>query len=94
MATVRLSKKFSIQIPDVIRGGLMAVGAAMLTVIQQSVQNNEWDFNWKFMATTAVSTFVVYLAKNGLFEPAKIVTTVDTNAKAVNATEKIKDAVQ
>lgn len=93
MATVRLSQKYSIQVPDIIRGGLLAAGAAVLTVVQESLQKGELNFNWKVIATTAVSTLVAYLLKNGLFEPAKVITTVDTNTKAQNATEKIKEVV-
>lgn len=93
MANVRLSKKFSLQIPDVVRGALLAVGAALLTAIQQSLQNDTITLSWKMMATTAVSTLVVYLVKNGVFEPAKVITTTDTNLKAENASDKIKEVV-
>lgn len=93
MANVRLSKKFTLQVPDVIRGALMAVGAALLTAIQQSLQNDEITLSWKYMATTALSTLVVYLVKNGVFEPAKVITTASSNLKAENAAEKINEVV-
>ena len=93
MATVRLSKKFSLQLPDYVRGALMAVGAALLTVIQQSLQNDKITLSWKYMATTALSTLVVYLIKNGVFEQAKVITTLPSNAKAEDAAVDIKKAV-
>jgi len=93
MADVRLSKKFTLQVPDFVRGALLAVGASVLTVIQQSIEKAELKFNWSIIGTTAVSAFVAYLLKNGVFEAPKVITTVDTNTKAVNATERIKEAV-
>lgn len=93
MATVRLSKKFSLDIPDVIRGGLLAVGAAVLTIIQRSLEAGELNFNWKLIGTTAISTFIAYLVKNYAFEPPKTIVVSDTNTKAVNATERVKEAV-
>lgn len=93
MANVTLSKKYSLQLSDFWRGALLSVGAAVLTVIQQSLEAGTLKFNWSLIATTAISAFIAYLVKNGLFEPAKVITTLPTNTKAVNANEKIKDAV-
>jgi 1-aminocyclopropane-1-carboxylate deaminase/D-cysteine desulfhydrase-like pyridoxal-dependent ACC family enzyme len=93
MANVRLSKKFSLQVPDFVRGALLAAGVSALTVIQQSLEAGNLKFNWTVIATGAISTFLAYLVKNYAFEPAKVVTTVETNTKAVNATEKIKEVV-
>lgn len=93
MADVRLSKKFTLQASDFVRGAALAVGTAVLTVVQQSLERGELKFNWSLIGTTAISAFVAYLVKNYAFEPAKVITTTDTNTKAVNASEKIKDVV-
>ncbi len=93
MATVRLSKKYTLAAADFVRGALLSVGTSVLMVLQQSLQEGRLDFNWKVVATTAVSTLVAYILKNFLFEPAKVITTADTNLKAEKANEKIKDVV-
>lgn len=93
MANVTLSKKYSLQLSDFWRGALLAVGAAVLTVVQQSLEAGSLKFNWSLIATTAISAFVAYLVKNGVFEPAKVTVTTDTNTKAVNASDKVKEAV-
>jgi hypothetical protein len=94
MANVTLSKKYSLQLSDFWKGALLAVGAAVLTVVQQSLEAGNLKFNWSLISTTAISAFVAYLVKNGVFEPAKTTITTDTNAKAVNVTEKVKEAVK
>lgn len=92
MATVKLSKKYTLQVSDFVRGALLAVGTSVLTVIQQSLEKGELKFNWTLIGTTAISTFVAYLIKNGIIEPPKVVTTLATNTKAENAKENIKEA--
>lgn len=44
MATVKLSKKYSLDVPDFVRGALLAAGAAVLTVVQQSLEKGELKF--------------------------------------------------
>lgn len=93
MANVTLSKKYTLQLSDFWKGALLAVGAAVLTVVQQSLEAGNLKFNWSLIGTTAISAFSAYLIKNGVFEPAKTTITTDTNAKAVNVTEKVKEVV-
>lgn len=92
MAEVRLSKKYSLQLPDVVRGALLAAGTTLLVFIQDWLSKDS-DFDWKLALKVALGTIVSYLLKNGIFEKAKVITTADTNTKAVNATEKIKEVV-
>lgn len=92
MATVRLSKKFTLDIPDFVRGAILSALTAGLTIVQQSLEAGQLKFNWTVIGTASISAFVAYLMKN-YFEPAKVITTADTNQKAINANEKIKEVV-
>lgn len=92
MATVRLSKKFTLQVPDFVRGAILSALTAGLTIVQQSLEAGQLKFNWTVIATASVSAFVAYLMKN-YFEPAKVITTASSNLKAENAAEKINDVV-
>lgn len=51
----------------------MAIGSAVIPVIQQSLSAGELKFNWTLIGVTALGAAVAYLAKN-YFEPTKIVT--------------------
>lgn len=92
MATVRLSKKFTLQVPDFVRGAILSALTAGLTIVQQSLEAGQLKFNWTVIGTASISAFVAYLMKN-YFEPAKTVVTAGSNKQAVTATEKIKDAL-
>ena len=92
MANVRLSKKYSLEVPDYVRGALLAAGSTALVFVQEWLDKEE-AFNWKLLIKVSASVFVSYLLKNGLFEKAKVVTTLPTNAKAENAVEDIKKAI-
>ncbi len=93
MATVITSKKGSLQWRDVIRGVLMAAMTSALVIVQQSVESGSLNLNWHSIAMAAVGGGVAYILKNWLIEPAKTIVTSDSNQKAVNATEKIKEAL-
>ena len=92
MANVRLSKKYSLEVPDYVRGALLAAGSTALVFVQEWLDKEE-AFNWKLLIKVSASVFVSYLLKNGLFEKAKVVTTLPTNAKAENAVVDIKKAI-
>lgn len=94
MATqVRLSKKFSIAIPDVLRGGLMAALTSALVIVQQSIDKGDLVFNWKSIAMAAVGGGVAYLLKNFLLEPPKVITTVKNNEKGAEVKADINKVV-
>ncbi|MFA6087419.1 hypothetical protein [Mucilaginibacter sp.] len=92
MATVRLSKKFTLAGSDLLRGLLMAVLTPVLVVVQQSIEKGSLVFNWQQLAMAAVGGGVAYLLKNFFIEPAKVITTT-TNTKAENAATNIKEVV-
>jgi len=90
---VRLSKKFTLQGADWLRALLMAVLTPALVIIQQTVEAGQLKFNWTAIAMASIAGGVAYLLKNFAFEPAKVITTADTNLKAENAQDKIKEAL-
>lgn len=92
MANVTVSKKYTLQLSDFWKGAALAVGTAILTVVQQSFEAGSLKLNWSLMGSIAIGAFISYLVKNGLIEPAKTTITT-TNAKADAVTEKVKDAV-
>ena len=83
MATkVRLSKKGSIDIRDIVRGLIIASITSALVVIQSSIESGVVTFNWKQIAMSAIGGGVAYILKNWLLEPAKVVTEVSSNIEA------------
>jgi len=98
MATVRLSKKWTLQWADVARGGVVAVFSAVGSTIYQIVNDSVIKgipivVDWGNVLNVAILAGAAYIAKNFGWEPAKVITTADTNQKAVNANEKIKEVV-
>lgn len=89
---VIVSPKFALQLRDFLKGGLIAVLAAVVPVIQSTIEAGELKFNWVAIGSTALSAFVAYIAKNFLFEPAKVITTYHTNEHANAVAEDIKKA--
>lgn len=81
MEKLILSEKFTVQTRDFINGLLLAVVSAILPIITQTLQEGSFLFDWQMIGTVASSTFIAYIAKKFL-EPAKIVTTYNTNARA------------
>lgn len=92
MAEVRLSKKFSLQVPDYVRGALLAAGTTALVFVQDWLDKGI-DFDWKLFIKIALASLVTYLLKNGVFEKAKTIVISDTNTKAENVTQEIKKAL-
>jgi hypothetical protein len=92
MATVRTSKKFSLNISDAWRSAFMAIAVPVIVYIQDWV-DHDTEFNWKLVFKIAIGSALAYLIKNFAIEPPKVITTTDTNTKAENATAKIKDVV-
>lgn len=75
MAT-RISKKYSLNIHDIVRGCLIAALTAALTVVQSSIDAGELAFNIKEISMAALGGGVAYLLKNWLIEPTKEITEI------------------
>lgn len=89
---VILSKKFSLQGRDWVRGLIIAGLTSGLVVIQTSLDAGDIVFNWKQIGMAAIAGGVGYLLKNGLLEPSKVITEVPTQ-QAEKVTQEIKDTV-
>lgn len=67
-----VSKQFTLQWRDWVRGLLMAVITPALVIIQQSVDVGQIVFNWKAIGMASLAGGLAYLLKNFL-EPSKVV---------------------
>lgn len=72
------NKQFWLNARDFIRGALIAIITAALTVIQNSVQDGAFSFKWKNVATISITAFIAYILKNWL-SPSTAVMELKTN---------------
>ncbi len=84
LSPVTTSKQFSLKLNDFWKGLIMAVGTPVIAILLTSLQANSFDINWKMVATTALSTLLVYLGKN-FFTPSSIVVKDQAAVKAVES---------
>lgn len=70
--TVTTSTKFSLNLNDFWKGFLVAVLGGVIAIIQTSINEGNFHFDWMAIGKTALFTALAYLAKNFL-SPAKIV---------------------
>lgn len=89
----RLSKQFSLNWQDAIRGLLVAVISAVITVIENSISIGDFNFNWENIYKVALTAGIGYIAKNLLFEPAKVITTAKSNNEAIEIEDVINNNV-
>lgn len=69
--TVITSKKFTLDWKDLIKGLVVSVLSAAITVIQISIDAGTLEFDWKKIATVSISAGLAYLAKN-FFTPSEV----------------------
>lgn len=93
MATVRLSKKFTLQTSDFLRGLGMAIATPVLVAIERLIDAGKVDFSWKALLMMGIGGGVSYILKNLLVEPAKTIIVSNTNAKAESVTTEVKKAL-
>ena len=86
------SKQFSLQWRDISRGLIMAVLSSVLTLLYDSIQANGFDFDWQNIAKNAAGAAIIYLFKNGILEPPKVIVPASSNLEASNVKEEIKEA--
>lgn len=72
-------------VTDILKGALLAVISAVLTVLENSLAQGTLTFNWQAIGIVAATTAVSYLLKN-LFTPA---TTTITPAPGTVAGESV-----
>lgn len=70
MEKVIISKQFTLEWRDVLKGLIMAILTPVMVIIQQSLEAGKWEFHWQQLGMAAVGGGVAYIAKN-FFEPTK-----------------------
>ena len=70
--TKTTSRQFTLNLRDLLRGGLLTVITAVLTYAQTALADGNFVFKWKPVATVATITLIGYLLKN-FFEPAQTI---------------------
>jgi hypothetical protein len=73
---MKTSNLYSVDWNDLIKGLIVAMGSAVITAIQTSLQAGSLDFNWKLMGTVALSAGIAYISKN-FFTPPTLKTPVN-----------------
>ena len=73
---MKTSSLFSLNLADLGKGLLVAVGGAAITAIESAIRAGSLSFDWKAIAGVAVTAGLSYLGKN-FFTPAKIVTSAE-----------------
>ena len=76
--TITTSKRFSLNLQDIGKGLILAIGTPVLVIIQQSISAGALVFDWKLIGMAAVGGGVSYLLKN-FFTPAQTVIVPPTN---------------
>ena len=70
---MKTSSLFSLNMADLGKGLLVAVGGAVITAIEIVIQAGSFSFDWKAIGSVALAAGLSYLGKN-FFTPAKLVT--------------------
>lgn len=90
MATkVILSEQFKLQLRDFVIGAIMAVGAAIIPLVQATISAGQLTFDWKAIGTMALGTFMAYVGKK-FFENPKVTTVYKSNDKATEVAQTLK----
>lgn len=61
---MKTSNLYSIDLKDLAKGLIVAVGSAVVTTIQTSLQVGSLSFNWKLIGTVALGAGIAYISKN------------------------------
>jgi membrane protein implicated in regulation of membrane protease activity len=72
---MKTSDLFSLDLKDIGKGLIVAVGSAVVTTVQTSLQAGSLNFNWQLIGTVALSAGLAYLSKN-FFTTASLKTPV------------------
>jgi hypothetical protein len=70
---MKTSSLFSLNLADLGKGLLVAVGGAVITAFENLMQSGLLSVDWKTIGSVALAAGLSYLGKN-FFTPAKLVT--------------------
>lgn len=85
------SKQFQVNIKDILRSLVLAVGTPLLVQIQRVLDSGTWDFNWKQLGMIAVGAAVAYLLKNFFTSPS---IKIPIENKEVEASKELPQAAK
>jgi hypothetical protein len=68
---MKTSDLYSIDLQDLAKGLIVAIGSAVIATVQTSLQAGSLNFNWQLISTVALGAGVAYISKN-FFTPASI----------------------
>ena len=91
---MKQSPLFTLNWNDALKGLIMAVATPALFLIQQTIANGQFVFNWKQVGMAAVAGGVAYLFKNFFTpaDPTKVVT--QTASGKVTETQIKTDSIE
>ena len=70
---MKTSSLFSLDFKDLAKGFLVAIGGAVITTVETTIQAGTSALNWHAIGGVALASGLSYLGKN-FFTPEKIVT--------------------
>ena len=73
---MKTSNLYTLDFKDLLKGLIVAIGSAVVTTIQTSLQSGSLDFNWQLIGTAALGAGIANLGKN-FFTSASIKTPVN-----------------
>ena len=73
---MKTSPLYTLDFKDLLKGLIVAIGSAVVTTIQTSLQSGSLNFNWQLIGTVALGAGIAYLGKN-FFTSASIKTPVN-----------------
>lgn len=88
--TVQTTKTFGLVASDFFKGLIMAVGGAVFTVLENSINAGSYTFDWTNVWHVSLGAFILYIGKN-FFTPAQ---TVITGVTPGSTLEKIQIPLQ
>lgn len=82
-----LSKRFTLNQQDLLKGLLIAVLTPAVFVIQEAISKGDFNLNWKMIGLTSASAGLAYLIKNFL-APTSITTIKPTDSEVQSVENK------
>ncbi len=77
MPTITTSKRFTLNLSDFWKGLFMTIGGAVAGIIMDSINQNNFEFNWAAIWKGAVAAGVTYFIKNFFDKPRIVITNPD-----------------
>lgn len=86
------SRQWTLNARDFIRGLVMAVLGAVVTIIYESFKAGNLEFDWKKIGYVAAATAIAYIFKN-FVEPSKVIAVKGSGETTESLAKNIKRVV-